>query len=71
MDTPERDDANWLRTTMANWTPQGPTFEFEPVDVRHLSPRPRKYAVNQISIVKKLMGEDFLSGFNAVAAKKE
>ena len=71
MDTPERDDANWLRTTMASWTPQGPTFEFEPVDVRHLSPRPRKYAVNQISIVKKLMGEDFLSGFNAVAAKKE
>jgi succinate dehydrogenase / fumarate reductase, flavoprotein subunit len=71
MDTPERDDANWLRTTMASWTPNGPTFEFEPVDVRHLSPRPRKYAVNQISIVKKLMGEDFLSGFNAVAAKKE
>jgi succinate dehydrogenase / fumarate reductase flavoprotein subunit len=71
MDTPERDDAKWLRTTMANWTPNGPTFEFEPVDVRHLSPRPRKYAVNQISIVKKLMGEDFLSGFNAVAASKE
>jgi succinate dehydrogenase / fumarate reductase flavoprotein subunit len=71
MDTPERDDANWLRTTMASWTPEGPTFSFEPVDVRHLSPRPRKYAVNQISIVKKLMGEDFLSGFNAVAAKKD
>jgi succinate dehydrogenase / fumarate reductase flavoprotein subunit len=67
MDTPERDDVNWLKTTLASWTPSGPTFTYEPIDVRHLSPRPRKYAVNQISIVKKLMGEDFLSGFSAEA----
>ena len=69
MDTPERDDVNWLKTTLASWTPTGPTFTYEPIDVRHLSPRPRKYAVNQISIVKKLMGEDFLSGFNAPKAE--
>jgi succinate dehydrogenase / fumarate reductase flavoprotein subunit len=23
---PERDDANWLKTTKATWTPDGPTL---------------------------------------------
>jgi len=65
MDTPARDDQNWLKTTLAEWTPTGPKFEFEPIDTRFLAPRARKYAVNQQMIVKKLMGEDFLSGFKA------
>ena len=63
VDTPERDDANWLKTTMASWTPQGPTFDFEPIDVRYLAPRARKYAVNQITIATKLMGPDFREKF--------
>jgi succinate dehydrogenase / fumarate reductase flavoprotein subunit len=67
MDTPERNDQEWLKTTMATWTPKGPEFEYEPIDVRFLAPRARKYAVNQISIVKKLMGENFLSGFESAA----
>jgi succinate dehydrogenase / fumarate reductase flavoprotein subunit len=67
MDTPERNDQEWLKTTRAAWTPKGPEFDFEPIDVRHLAPRARKYAVNQISIVKKLMGENFLSGFDSAA----
>ena len=67
MDTPERNDQEWLKTTKATWTEKGPEFSFEPIDVRHLAPRARKYAVNQISIVKKLMGENFLSGFDSAA----
>lgn len=67
MDTPERNDQEWLKTTRASWTAKGPEFDFEPIDVRHLAPRARKYAVNQISIVKKLMGENFLSGFESAA----
>lgn len=67
MDTPERNDGEWLKTTLAEYTPKGPTFTFEPIDVRMMAPRARKYAVNQISIVKKLMGENFLSGFDGAS----
>lgn len=61
MDTPDRDDANWLKTTMATWTPSGPEFAFEPVDCCFLAPRARKYKINQNKIVKVIMGEDYLS----------
>ena len=62
MDTPDRDDTNWLKTTLAAYTPTGPTFSFEPVDTRYLAPRPRKYAINQNKIVKEIMGEEYLAG---------
>jgi succinate dehydrogenase / fumarate reductase, flavoprotein subunit len=44
-DFPERDDANWLKTTKAYFAPDAdePRFEFEPVDVSLLPPRPRRY----------------------------
>jgi succinate dehydrogenase / fumarate reductase flavoprotein subunit len=70
MDTPNRDDSGWLRTTLAEWSPKGPSFSFEQIDTRYIAPRARKYAVNQIGIVKKLMGEDFLSGFDAASQEK-
>ncbi len=62
MDTPDRDDEKWLKTTMASWTPTGPTFDFEPIDTRTLAPRARKYKINQNKIVKAIMGEDALKG---------
>ena len=42
---PERDDKNWLKTTKAYFAPDAdePRFEFEPVDVSLIPPRPRKY----------------------------
>ncbi len=42
---PERDDENWLKTTKASWTPDGPKFEYEDVDVSLIKPRKRNYAV--------------------------
>jgi succinate dehydrogenase / fumarate reductase, flavoprotein subunit len=44
-DFPERDDKNWLKTTKATFAPDTgePKFEFEPVDVSLVPPRPRKY----------------------------
>jgi succinate dehydrogenase / fumarate reductase flavoprotein subunit len=44
-DFPERDDKNWLKTTKATFAPDAdePKFEFEPVDISLLPPRPRKY----------------------------
>lgn len=61
MDTPERDDTNWLCTTKATWTPKGPEFDTsEKVETNLISPRPRKYRINQIKVVKAIMGEDAL-----------
>jgi len=44
-DFPDRDDKNWLRTTKATFAPDAdePKFEFEPVDVSLIPPRPRRY----------------------------
>ncbi len=46
-DYPERDDANWLRTTIATYTPEGPQFSYEAVDVSLITPRPRRYDVEK------------------------
>lgn len=46
-DFPERDDENWLKTTLATWTPKGPEFSYEPVDVSLIPPRLRNYAVDK------------------------
>ena len=42
-DIPNRDDANWLKTTKATWTPDGPAFASAPVDASLLPPGPRRY----------------------------
>jgi succinate dehydrogenase / fumarate reductase flavoprotein subunit len=44
-DFPERDDKNWLKTTKAYFAADAdePKFEFEPVDISLIPPRPRKY----------------------------
>ena len=44
-DFPERDDVNWLKTTKAYFAPDAdePRFEFEPVDISLIPPRPRRY----------------------------
>jgi succinate dehydrogenase / fumarate reductase flavoprotein subunit len=61
MDTPDRDDERWLRTTLASCTPGGPAFAFEPVDACYIAPRARKYRINQNTIVKEIMGEEALT----------
>ena len=42
-DFPNRDDANWLKTTVAQWTPDGPEFSDEAVDTSLVQPKERKY----------------------------
>lgn len=41
---PERDDANWLKTTMATYSAAGPIFSYEAVDTSLIKPRPRVYS---------------------------
>ncbi len=42
-DFPDRDDANWLKTTVAKYKPAGPELSYEAVDTSLLKPRERKY----------------------------
>jgi succinate dehydrogenase / fumarate reductase flavoprotein subunit len=46
-DFPERNDAEWLKTTKAYFAADAdePRFEFEPVDTSLIKPRPRRYDV--------------------------
>lgn len=40
---PERDDANWLKTTIASYAPDEPIISYKPIDMRHLDPIKRDY----------------------------
>ena len=42
-DFPKRDDANWLKHTLAYLTPQGVGFRFKPVTITKFQPQERKY----------------------------
>lgn len=42
---PDRDDENWLKTTLAEYTPEGPKFSYEPVDLSFIPPRQRRYDI--------------------------
>jgi succinate dehydrogenase / fumarate reductase flavoprotein subunit len=42
---PERDDENWLKTTIATYDPakDEPVISYQPIDLRHLKPSMRDY----------------------------
>jgi succinate dehydrogenase / fumarate reductase flavoprotein subunit len=40
---PERNDKEWLKTTVAKWLPKGIELSYEAVDTSLLEPRERKY----------------------------
>ena len=42
-DFPERDDKNWLKTTIAMYHKDEPEITYEPIDIRHLDPIQRDY----------------------------
>lgn len=42
-DFPERDDTNFMQTTIATHTANGPEINYVPVDVSHIQPRKRDY----------------------------
>lgn len=44
---PQRDDANFLKTTIAEYTPSGPKISYDEVDVQHIKPRQRVYDVDK------------------------
>jgi succinate dehydrogenase / fumarate reductase flavoprotein subunit len=42
-DYPNRDDANWLKTTRATWVNADIQLSYEAVDISQIKPRPRRY----------------------------
>jgi succinate dehydrogenase / fumarate reductase flavoprotein subunit len=50
---PNRDDENWLKTTKAKWTPDGPQFSLEDVDTSLIKPRVRRYDVRKDEVIKE------------------
>ena len=41
---PDRDDEHWLKTTIAEYSGEGPVFSYEPIDVSLIKPRKRDYS---------------------------
>lgn len=41
---PERDDENWLKTTIAEYSEESPVFSYEPIDISLVEPRKRDYS---------------------------
>ena len=42
-DYPKRDDINWLKHTLANYTPEEPKLSYKDVDTSHFKPVERRY----------------------------
>ncbi|WP_027087852.1 succinate dehydrogenase flavoprotein subunit [Cohnella panacarvi] len=46
-DFPERNDEQFLKTTLASWTAEGPQISYEDVDTSLIKPRTRDYSSNK------------------------
>ena len=46
-DFPERDDENFMKTTIAEYSDEAPVFSYEPVDVSLVGPRKRDYSASK------------------------
>lgn len=44
---PERDDPQWLKSTIATHAPDAPKLTYQEVDLQYIKPRPRKYDVEK------------------------
>jgi len=42
-DYPKRDDVNWLKHTIAHYSPEGPVLTYKPVAMTKYQPEERKY----------------------------
>jgi succinate dehydrogenase / fumarate reductase, flavoprotein subunit len=52
-DFPERDDANWMKTTIAEYSDEAPVFSYEPIDVSLVEPRKRDYSKGKAAQVPR------------------
>ena len=48
---------NWMKTTIAEYSGEGPVFSYEPVDVSLIQPRKRDYSAEKKETAKASNGE--------------
>ncbi|MGG4396456.1 succinate dehydrogenase flavoprotein subunit [Paenibacillus thiaminolyticus] len=48
-DFPDRNDEEFLKTTIADWTPEGPEISYDEIDVSLIQPRKRDYTTDKKS----------------------
>lgn len=57
-DFPQRDDKNWLKTTIAVYGEQEPIIQYRPVDTRYCQPKPRQYQTIEQAPTLRNLPED-------------
>ncbi len=50
----------WLKTTMVRYSPSGVQFDYEPVDLSSIPPRPRTYGVKGGDIIERVWKEEYV-----------
>jgi succinate dehydrogenase / fumarate reductase flavoprotein subunit len=50
----QRQNDEWLKTTLARCTPAGPEFSYEPVECHLIPPRPRTYGVRGAEVIEQV-----------------
>jgi len=66
----QRND-KWLRTTIAEYTPDGPKMSYEEVDTTSIAPRPRTYGLKGADEIMKVWKEQFVEAGAKPAAPGE
>ncbi len=49
--------AQWLKTTIAEYTPEGPKVSYKPIDTSLIPPRPRTYGLKGAAIIERVWRE--------------
>jgi hypothetical protein len=61
-DFPDRDDENFLKTTIAEYSGEGPVISYEAVDISLLKPRKRDYSKGKTETAKTVTAAASASG---------
>ncbi|MCH7702800.1 MAG: succinate dehydrogenase flavoprotein subunit, partial [Planctomycetes bacterium] len=58
----QKKNERWLKTTIAEHTPEGPKLSYEPVDVSLIPPRPRTYGLKGAELIDQVWQDEFVMG---------
>ncbi len=56
-----KQNQEWLKTTRASYTGDGPQLSYEPVDAAEIPPRPRTYGIVGAEIIERVWRERYLA----------
>ncbi|MCA9243438.1 MAG: succinate dehydrogenase flavoprotein subunit [Phycisphaerales bacterium] len=65
-----KQNAKWLKTTIARYTPNGPDITYEPVDTDGIPPRPRTYGVVGAEVIERIWKEKYVNKATKPSSRK-